>query len=141
MGRAHAEILAASPAAELVVCCDTDPATAARVPAGAAFTTSMVEALASPLLEAAFVATPQSHHAEAVEAAVDRGLAVFCEKPISDTVGGADRIEAAAARSQRPVAIGHMYRFEPRYRAIHEAIVAGQSGGSYTLRSGASAGL
>jgi predicted dehydrogenase len=128
MGREHAAILAASPAAELIVCCDTDPVTAARVPAEAVFTTSMAEALASPSLEAVFVATPQSHHAEAVEAAVDLGLAVFCEKPISDTVAGADRIKAAAARSQRPVVIGHMYRFEPRYRAIHQAITAGRIG-------------
>src|SRR4051812_3231283 len=62
MGIEHAEILASSAAAELVVCCDLDDAARARVPDGAAFTTSLDEALDAPGLEAVFIATPQSHH-------------------------------------------------------------------------------
>jgi len=128
MGREHAAILGASPAAELVVCCDTDSDLAARIPSGAAFTTSMAEALDFPGLEAVFIATPQSHHADAVEAAVSRDLAVFCEKPMSDGLEGATRIAAAVGRSRRPVVFGHMFRFEPRYREIQRAIADGRIG-------------
>lgn len=115
MGAQHAAILAASAAADLLVCCDTDPKATRHVPSGSTFTTSIEEALDAPGLEAVFIATPQNHHLTAVRAAVDRGLAVFCEKPVADSLAGADAIAAEALRSERPLVIGHMFRFESRY--------------------------
>ncbi len=128
MGSEHAEILASSPAADLAICCDVDPAAHERVPAGVPFTTSLDEALGTPGLEAVFLATPQAFHLDGVRAGLARDLAVFCEKPIADTLEAADAIAQLAAQSNRPVVIGHMYRFDPRYRAIKEAVGGGRLG-------------
>jgi len=79
MGREHAEILATSPRAELVVACDLDPARRDAVPGSVPFTTEMDRALDTAGLEAVLIATPQAHHLAAVNAALERGLAVLCE--------------------------------------------------------------
>jgi predicted dehydrogenase len=128
MGREHAEILATSGLADLAVCVDIDPAAAGRVPPGVRFTTSLEDALATEGLEALFVATPQPFHEEAVRAALDRGLHVFCEKPIAHTLASADAIVAMEAAHPGRLVIGHMYRFDPRWRALRAAVDDGRLG-------------
>ncbi len=128
MGRQHADILATSMLADLAVCCDIDPAGAERVPAGVPFTTSLEEALATPGLEALFIATPQPFHEGAVRAALERGLHVFCEKPIAHTLASADAIVALEAAHPGRLVIGHMYRFDPRWMALKAAVVDGRLG-------------
>ena len=130
MGSEHAAILAASPGADLVVGCDLDPDAAARLPSGTRFTTSLSDALDTPGLEAAFVATPPAHHATAVAAATARGLAVFCEKPIAGSLADADAIVGLAERAPgtAPIVIGHVMRFDPRYCAIQTAVTEGRLG-------------
>jgi predicted dehydrogenase len=128
MGAQHAATLATMPGAELLVCCDLDPLAVERLPHGIAFTTVLDRALATPGLDAVVIATPQSHHATAVRAAVDHGLAVLCEKPIADSLDSADAIAELAAVSSRPIVIGHMYRFDPRYRALADAVLGGRLG-------------
>ncbi len=101
MGTEHAAILAASPSAELVVACDTDPGAAVRLPAGVRLTADLDDALDTPGLEAVVIATPQSHHLTAVRAALGRGLAVLCEKPVAHTLADADAIAALAGCTWR----------------------------------------
>lgn len=128
MGAEHAAILARSPAAELVVACDTNPAAAAAVPPGVPLVADLDAALDTPGLEAVVIATPQAHHRTAVAAALDRGLAVLCEKPIAHSLEDADAIVALGSRPGARLVIGHMYRFDPRYGAIAAAVAAGELG-------------
>jgi len=128
MGADHAAILGTSAAADLAVACDLDPSVASRLPPDTAFTTDMETALATPGLEAVLVATPPGHHLAAVRAAVERRLAVFCEKPIAGSLADADEIVRLAASAPRPVVIGHVMRFDPRYRALQDAVSAGHLG-------------
>jgi predicted dehydrogenase len=128
MGREHAEILATSPLADLAVCIDIDPRAAERVPKGVPFTTSLEEALLTLGLEALFVATPQPFHEAAVRAALERGLHVFCEKPIAHSLESADAIVALEAAYPGRVVIGHMRRFDPRWMAVHDAVEDGRLG-------------
>ncbi len=128
MGREHADILATSMLADLAVCVDIDPRAADRVPRGVAFTTSLDEALATPGLEALFVATPQPFHEGAVRQALERGLHVFCEKPIAHTIASADAIVALEAAHPGRLVIGHMYRFDPRWMALRAAVEDGRLG-------------
>jgi predicted dehydrogenase len=128
MGREHAAILAASPAAWLVVACDVDPAARERLPAGVPLVADLEAALETPGLEAVVVATPPEHHRAAVEAALGRGLAVLCEKPIAGSLADADAIVELGSRAGTRLVIGHMLRFDPRYRAIAEAVHAGRLG-------------
>ncbi len=77
MGREHAQILEASPAAELVISCDKNPVAHTAVPDCVPFITNFDQALDVAYLEAVVIATPQSHHLTAVTASLERGLAVF----------------------------------------------------------------
>ena len=128
MGREHASILASSPLADLAVCADIDPAALSRVPNGVKFVQSLEEALATRGLEALFVATPQRFHEAAVRAGLERGLHVFCEKPIAHSLESADRMLALEARFPGLLVIGHMYRFDPRWNAIRRAVHDGRLG-------------
>jgi predicted dehydrogenase len=128
MGSEHAAILATSPLAELAVCTDIDPAARERTPAGIPFTTSFDEALAADGLEALFVVTPQPFHEAAVRAALEAGLHVFCEKPIAHTLESADRLVALEAAHPGRLVFGHMYRFDPRWIALHKAVEDGRMG-------------
>jgi predicted dehydrogenase len=128
MGREHAEILATSPLADLVACVDVDPRAADRVPPDVPFLTSLAGVLATPGLEALFIATPQPFHEEAVRAALARGLHVFCEMPIAHTIESAVRVVALEAAHAGRLVIGHMYRFDPRWIALREAVADGRLG-------------
>jgi UDP-N-acetylglucosamine 3-dehydrogenase len=114
--------------ADLVVCCDVDPVGAERCPSGVRFTTSYVELLDEPGLEAVFVCTPEHLHREPVEAAFTRGLAVFCEKPIAASLSDADAMIRAERESGRSLVIGHCLRFDPRYVAVKEKVASGGLG-------------
>jgi len=135
MGREHLEILATSPRADLAVACDLDPAVRDAIPGSVPFTTDMERALDTDALEAVLIATPQAHHLPAVKAALERGLAVLCEKPIADTLAAADVLVALGSQPGVDLVIGHMYRFDPRYRAIQEAVAAGSIGRPVQLTS------
>jgi predicted dehydrogenase len=122
MGSEHAAVLATSMQAELLVCVDIDVAAHDRTPAGVRFTTSLDDALATPGLEALFIATPQPFHEDAVRAGLERGIHVFCEKPIAHDLASAGEIVALEAAHPGRLVIGHMYRFDPRWIALRRAV-------------------
>jgi predicted dehydrogenase len=127
IGRCHVAALRAARDAELVLCVDQDPATAASCPADAAFSGDL-EALADHGLDAVIVATPEQAHRDAVEAALAAGAAVLCEKPFAATLEDADAMAAAATRHDRPLFVAHTLRFDPRYVAIHADAARGAFG-------------
>lgn len=128
IGRDHVAVLHSSPLADLALCCDTDPSVAGSLPAGVKLESSLESALETPGLEAVFICTPQPLHRQHVEAALDRGLAVFCEKPIAASLSDADAIISAASRPDARVVIGHTLRFNPHYLAVQQEIAAGALG-------------
>lgn len=128
IGREHAAILGASSAADLLCCCDLEPSAQERVPSGVAFTPDPSEALSAPGLEAVFVCTPESAHRTIVEHALERGLDVFCEKPVAATLEDADAMIAAASGSRGRLVIGHVLRFDPRYAIVHSRLADGELG-------------
>jgi predicted dehydrogenase len=63
--------------------------------AGCGAAPSLAVALEHPDVEAALILTPNDTHADIAAACAERGIAVFVEKPIADTVADAERIAAA----------------------------------------------
>ena len=61
-------------------------------------------------LDAIIVATPSGLHRLAVEPALDLGISVFVEKPLSRTIEDAEAIADAAARSSAVCAVGYQWR-------------------------------
>jgi predicted dehydrogenase len=128
MGSEHAAILARSLLADLAVCVDISDAARERTPPGIPFTTNLDEALDTPGLEALFIATPQPFHEEAVRKALGKDMHVFCEKPIAHTLESADRIIELERAYPGRLVIGHMYRFDPRWRSLKQAVTDGRMG-------------
>jgi predicted dehydrogenase len=128
VGSVHAAILQACAEAELVACCDTDPARSGAAPGGASFSTDLGTTLETPGLEAVFVCTPQHLHRPIVEQALARGLTVFCEKPMASTLEDADAMIRAAEAAPGALVIGHTLRFSPDYLAVQEAVSNGEVG-------------
>ncbi len=75
-------------------------------------------------VEAITVVVPTSVHHEVASAAVERGLHVFVEKPLTATLAQADDLLEGAARAGVVVQTGHVERFNRAIRAamahVHE---------------------
>jgi len=96
--------------------------------AGVAVYASAGELLAQPGLEAVILCTPHLEHAAQIAAAAERGLHVFCEKPLCLTLEDAQRAVAACQARGLVLGIGHERRFEPDVVALRQMIADGTLG-------------
>lgn len=69
-------------------------------------------------LDAVLVAAPDQYHAEITLAALERGLNVFCEKPLCFSVDEAEEVATARDRAGKVVQVGYMKRFDPAYEML-----------------------
>jgi predicted dehydrogenase len=74
------------------------------------------------------VATPPSDHAVIARAALEAGLHVLCEKPLTTTTADAEMLLAAAEREGRVLFPSHCYRHAPVVRAVRELLDEGAIG-------------
>jgi predicted dehydrogenase len=74
------------------------------------------------------IATPPHWHALQFMATLERGLDVYCEKPLSYDVREGQAMVAAARRSGRVVQIGFQRRQSPAIRQVREYLEAGKAG-------------
>ena len=140
LGRRHAENLAQRvPRAELVAACSpvADELTWARDSLGVERVHRDYAALlADSGVEAVFLVTPTSLHAEQITLALQAGKHVFCEKPLSLDLDDCQRVAALAAKHpQLKVMIGYGRRFDPSYRDAYDKIRAGMIGTPFLVRS------
>ena len=82
-------------------------------------------------LDAVLIATPDFWHADQTVDCLRAGLHVYCEKEMSNTLGGARRMVRAARQTGKLLQIGHQRRSNPRYlhcykKLIREAKVLGR---------------
>ncbi len=73
-------------------------------------------------LDAVLIASPDFTHADEVRASLERGLHVFCEKPLCYGVAEADALIAARDRAGKVVQLGYMKRHDPSYEACLELL-------------------
>jgi len=78
-----------------------------------AVTGSYADALAAPGVEAVYISTVNTGHADLVLAALAAGKAVLCEKPLAPNHGTAMALVDAAERAGLPLVEAFMYRFHP----------------------------
>lgn len=74
------------------------------------------------------IATPSALHAEQSVAALEQGIAVFCQKPLGRNAAEVERVVAAARHADRLLAVDFSYRFTTAMRRIRELIQAGELG-------------
>lgn len=129
IGRRHARLLKARGDLE-VRACEPDEGTA-----GLAFEqfgeiplyTSYDEALASGP-DMVLIATPHHLHCEQTVQALAENVHVLCEKPMSDNLTGAYKMQAAAGASRAILDIGFSLHFHPVLNRLRELIQEGVLG-------------
>jgi predicted dehydrogenase len=118
LGRHHARILAAMEGVVLTAVVDAIPERAAEI-AGVAGTRAFTDhrELAGEV-DAVVVAVPTEQHCEVAVPFLERGVPVLVEKPMSRTVGDADRMIGAARAGGTILAVGHTERHNPAVAAV-----------------------
>jgi predicted dehydrogenase len=79
-------------------------------------------------LDGLVIATPSALHAEQAIAALNRGVAVFCQKPLGRTASEAAAVVEAARLVDRLLAVDLSYRFTDGMRRIRETLRSGELG-------------
>ena len=86
------------------------------------------EMLADPAIDAVSVVTQWQQHVEPACASLEAGKHVFLEKPMAVTLDECRRILLAAGAARGILQVGHICRFNPRYRMAKLAIDEGRIG-------------
>jgi predicted dehydrogenase len=73
-------------------------------------------------LEAVVIATPDGYHVEQTLSALERGLHVFCEKPLGYALDDLDRLAAKRDAAGRVVQVGYMKRCDPSYLLLRDLV-------------------
>ncbi len=130
IGRLRADTVKQHPQARLLGVMDPVAELAARAVQGtdAKTFTDWRPLLELPGLEAVMVSSPVQYHEEAVVAALEAGLHVLCEKPLSNTVEACRRMVQAAEASGRVLATGFNHRYYPSIKFMREVIRDGRIG-------------
>lgn len=135
----HLPILTKLRGVEMIAICDNDGATARaladRFGVPDAFT-DFEELLDSDELDAVVIATPNHLHEPHVLAALSRKLHVLCERPLSLTARGVERILAAAQKAERTVTVGNNHRFRADTQALSGFLTGGELGKLTGIRAG-----
>jgi predicted dehydrogenase len=79
------------------------------------------------------IATPSALHAEQAEAALGRGVAVFCQKPLARTAAESRRIVAAARAADRLLGVDFSYRHTAAMQRVRELVRSGEIGDVYAV--------
>ncbi|GAA1581933.1 Gfo/Idh/MocA family protein [Actinoplanes couchii] len=79
-------------------------------------------------IDALIVTTVDATHADYVVTALDAGVDVIVEKPLTTTEEGCARIAGAAARSSARLIVTFNYRYSPRNSAVREVLASGRIG-------------
>ena len=78
--------------------------------------------------DAAIVVTPVNSHASLASAALEAGLHVLIEKPITRTVEEARALIAKAEMYDKRLMVGHVFHYKPEVRALVELAQSGRLG-------------
>jgi predicted dehydrogenase len=125
--------IADSGAADITVICDSSAEILAQAAKAApsAITTNCFEELLEADIDGVVIATPSALHAEQAIRALERGLAVFCQKPLGRNADEVASVVRAAQSADRLLGIDLSYRFTKGMRKVREKITAGEIGNIY----------
>ena len=135
IGRSRMEALAREGLARVTAVADPQPEALAAAAAAApsAVRAESLEELLEHELDGIVIATPSALHAEQATAALERGLAVFCQKPLARDAEETRQVLAAARAADRLLAVDLSYRHVEALRAAREQVASGAIGRVHTL--------
>ncbi|MBT2658582.1 inositol 2-dehydrogenase [Bacillus sp. ISL-18] len=97
-------------------------------------TANYQDILNDPEINAVFICSPTTTHANLIKEAAAAGKHIFCEKPVSfsveETEEALEEVEAAGVKLQ----VGFNRRFDPNFRKIRELVQTGDIGVPHILK-------
>ncbi|MCD4738239.1 MAG: inositol 2-dehydrogenase [Anaerolineae bacterium] len=84
--------------------------------------------MADPDIDAVVICSSTDTHAQLIEEAAQAGKDIFCEKPIDFDLERIDRALQAVDEAGVKLMVGFNRRFDPNFKRVREAVVAGQIG-------------
>jgi len=137
-GEIHCETIMGVPNMELAALCNrrADRLAEQATKFGVKKTyTDYCDLLADKDIDAVSIVTMWDQHTEPAVAALKAGKHVFLEKPMASTLEDCNKIMAAAKLSRGILQIGHICRFNPRYRMAKQTIDEGRIGKIVAMQS------
>jgi predicted dehydrogenase len=118
---------------EVVAVADPDAEARARAQqlAPGAVGLASLDELLEEQLDGAVIATPSALHAAQARALLERGVAVFCQKPLARTAQETRDMIAAARGADRLLACDFSYRYTEAMRRIRNCVAEGELGDVY----------
>lgn len=130
MGLSHLAIFRAHPDVDLVAVCDPTAYLRSVLGKYTGLTTypSMQAMVEDADLDAMVIATPSAMHADMTQAAVERDLHVFCEKPFCLDVADAERLTLLAQQRGLVTQVGYHNRYVGAFAEAKRLVDAGAIG-------------
>jgi len=135
IGRRRLTSLLATDACEVAALSDSSEISlaAAHALAPDAPMASTLDALLAHDLDGLVIATPSGLHADQCLAALPRGVAVFCQKPLARTADETRRVLAAARTADRLLGIDYSYRHVAAFSHAAALVQSGVLGDLYAV--------
>lgn len=136
MGALHARVLSSVESVDVVAVADTAPGVAASVAGeiGVVGFESTDLLLERDDVEAWLIATPTPTHGPVTRSALEAGLHVLCEKPLSLDPLESEALGAQAATLGRVLQVGFWRRFAPPWVSAKDVLDAGRIGRPLMIR-------
>ena len=133
LGAFHAKVLRDLKGVDELRINDADAVRAAALAKelGAKHATSIDDALAGA--DAVVIVTPTGTHAELISRSLDKGLAVFCEKPIALDLESTKRVVDHVDKTKGRVQIGFQRRFDAGFQEARRRVRGGDLGTVYSF--------
>ncbi|MGH7615455.1 MAG: Gfo/Idh/MocA family protein, partial [Gemmatimonadales bacterium] len=136
---AHLPVLRKIAGVEIAALCDNDLSKAQAL--GARFEVreaydDIEEVLKYARPDAVVICTPNHLHEIHVAAALSAGVHVLCERPLSLSYGGAERVLQAAERYGKRVMVAMNHRFRTDVQAVRGFLAGGELGTIDMVRGG-----
>lgn len=135
MGRHHTRVYSELPEAELVAISDADSfrAESTAQKFGIRAYTDHREMLEKEKPDAVSVVVPTAMHEQVGLDALNAGVNILIEKPISATIEEGTRLIQKARAMNKQLMIGHVVRFDPALQALKQKLDAGELGRIYQI--------
>ena len=136
---AHLPVLRRLPGVEVAAICDNDvgkaQALAARFDVKDTYD-DIEEVLRYANVDVVVICTPNHLHEIHVMSALAAGAHVLCERPLSLTLAGVERVLVASDKYGKRVMVGMNHRFRSDVQAIRGFLAGGDLGGLQAVRGG-----
>jgi scyllo-inositol 2-dehydrogenase (NADP+) len=130
MGISHLAIARATPGLNVVAVCDSATMVGEMVErhCGLRFVPDFTALLQDTSLHGLIIATPTRLHARMAEAAIERGLHIFCEKPLTLSAADSVRLTEAVAAQGLVGQVGYHNRFVGTFAETKRLLAEGAIG-------------